>query len=460
MRWVRRVAIFVAAFAAFVAAHRWLTTGTVAVATAAAATTLTLNIGDPGGAGISCDQTISAGGTTGRDQLSTALNSAGSDGDTICVTADLSGSRIDLSTDFTTQTRAIAQPADGTITIPGVGFGTSSKVTIQGFEVTGERNFDMGSDSNDAHIIQNYCHDQELSCINGTSTPGGIDGLWVMGNRFERIDATGATGEDQGYGMVGQNWRNNRVEYNTCDQGSDGTVDFGGDCFQLDSFDDSTFIGNYMINHSCVDCDAHHNDGFMIWNGSVNVTIEDNVSLEGLENLISPDGTDNIVHNNLMAEHKVQCLTSGPNDAGDIAPLRFIYTNNTIFDCGSAFTLNDTGIVMNGSLANAPGVRGTVGGDNVWEDNIFSAASCVLAGFDTAPEGNIIYNGDGCGLNSSLNSLDTWVPNWNGTDFASADYDATYQPTNLPTGYEGAGYHPAPVGYEDCETELPAVCDA
>jgi hypothetical protein len=49
MRWVRRAAILVAAFVGFVAARRWLLTGTLAAGTALAATTLTLNVGDPGG---------------------------------------------------------------------------------------------------------------------------------------------------------------------------------------------------------------------------------------------------------------------------------------------------------------------------------------------------------------------------------------------------------------------------
>jgi hypothetical protein len=202
----------------------------VLVTAAVGGAALAITGGGGGGGGISRNQTV-----TTRAQLVTALgNLAGTNGDTVCVTASMTGAEIDLTTKFTEQVRVIAQPADQPVDMVTLKFGKSAKITIESFDFTGEHFMDMGN-SDDIHIIRNYCHDQQAGCVNGNGATD-IDGTWIMGNRLERIEYTGT--QDEGYGVVGRNFDNLRVEYNYCDGGSDGTANLMGDCFQIDNAED------------------------------------------------------------------------------------------------------------------------------------------------------------------------------------------------------------------------------
>lgn len=374
---------------------------------------------------VSCDSTV-----TTRAALVTALGNTGNAGKTVCVTASITGASITVSTTMATQARFIAQPADGTIDMVSLAFGTSQKITVEGFEFTGDHGVDMGN-STHIHYIRNRCHDQELDCIDGNGATD-INDTWILGNSFERITYDGNFGN--GYPIQGRNFDNLRIEYNFCDGGSDGTVNIQSDCLEIDNAEDFTFIGNDIIRDACSDCGLTHTDGFMFWNGSDRGTIQDNRVLDSAQTTLSPDGSDMLVDNNLIARMQGTCLDVHPNgSSGDVQPLRFTFSNNTVWDCGfSAWT-------MNGALAGR--------GSNVVTDNLFDDGGCTASGLTTAT-GNVIGSGGNpCSWSSGTNSFGGFTPTWGGTDVGD---DATYQATNLPVGYTGAGYRPAPLGPDGC----------
>ena len=75
--------------------------------------------GGSGDSGVSCDQSVST-----RAALASALgNPAGTSGDTVCVTASLTGGPINMNTTMTAQVHVVAQPADQTIDMVSVNFG-------------------------------------------------------------------------------------------------------------------------------------------------------------------------------------------------------------------------------------------------------------------------------------------------------------------------------------------------
>jgi hypothetical protein len=407
-------------------------------------------------ASLTCDQTI-----TTRTALNTALTSSGTSGKTLCVTADITGAAISPNQAFASRVRVVAQPYNQTISMVSMNFGTSRNISFKGFVLDGTTTntvFDFGNSgsgsSDGIHVISSKCggSPQYLACFNGQGATD-INGTWLIGNQIGPVFFNSADGSgNSGYGFYGRNWDDMRIEFNTCDQNSTESVDYGRDCYEIDNPEDFTFKSNIGLNTACSDCATTHPDCFMLWNTPDRGVVQDNVCLRSLEVLISPDGSDMQVTNNLSAQFQTNCFDAHENgSSGDVAPLRYTFTHNTAIDCNRAFPqpggINGGGLLMNGTV----GARG----GNVWQSNLMPNSSCQLSGFASAPTGNVFFEGTNpCGLSTVTNSISTFTPNWGTTDLASAGDGARYQLLNPPTGYTGVGYQTAPVGYLDCPDSL------
>jgi hypothetical protein len=195
--------------------------------------------------------------------------------------------------------------------------------------------------------------------------------------------------------------------------------------------------GNWIHGVKCSACGETHSDGISVAAVSTDGLIKDNVLNGFAQNTLSPDGADIVMNNNLIVDGQGNCWDAHPNgSSGDIQPLRFTYTHNTIWGCGFE------AISMNSSVV------GSGRGSNVMTGNIFEDGSCLAAGLTTVT-GNIAAadDSDMCGWSGVTNHISGWTPNWNGTNTGE---HPTYQATNLPLGYEGAGYQPAPYGPNAC----------
>ena len=399
----------------------WRTIAVVAaigVGTVAAGITVT---GGSSGGGVTCDQTL-----TTRAQVSTAMTSTSSAGKTLCVTASITGAEIATSTAMPSQARFIAQPADGTVRMVGVTFNSgAARMTLEGFEFTGNTGIGFVGTSNGIRYVRNYCHDQASTCIvayNGSV----VNGLEVLGSRFVNIVFNGSFPNGYGVYTAGGTWTNLKFNYNYCT--NDGR---SADCAELGGMNGFEIIGNEIYAIQDATGGTAHADGIMTWSGSKNGLIKDNVSLDGEDWLISPDGSDTRIENNLIARQDQICVDAHPNaTSGNVQPLRFTFVNNTFWGCGAG------GLQMNGAL----GARG----GNVVQKNVFDGMTCVTGGITTFDH-NLLNVNPGCGGGTNVF---TYTPNWGGTNVAGRG--ATYQPTNLPPGYEDVGYKPAPYGPAAC----------
>lgn len=405
--------------------------GGLVVMTAVIAAVLT--VGGPG-IDFTCDTTVSEYGA-----MAAEMNDATNAGKVVCVDADIQGSpdnaAIRITTAFASNARFIAKPPNGTIRAPSIVFDTGAEnVTLEGFEFTDENGVGMAGGINNVRVVRNYAHDQHLDFISGNGCESPKTNVEILGNRIRAIQFDGEF--PHGYGIFGACFDGLKINYNECDGASDGTVNVMGDCWEISQTDNFENIGNWIHDLRCSACGETHTDGIQWWSGSTNGVVRDNV-LDGFaQNTISPDGQDVIVDNNLIVDGQGNCFDVHPNgSSGDIQPLRYTFTNNTIWGCGFE------AISMNSTVAEGRG-------DNEFIDNIFEDGSCASAGLSVAT-GNIIAADDAalCGLSGSTNHVTGWVPNWNLTNTGS---HPTYQAINKPLGYEGAGYQPAPYGPNAC----------
>lgn len=359
-----------------------------------------------------CDSTV-----TTRTALNTALTSTTSSGKTICVTNGVAGgAAIATSTDMTAQARFVAQPYDQTVDLPDVDCNGCSNITLEGFEFTGGRSVGVSGTTLNFHYIANRCHDQPDTCVlinSGTHT-----GLWVVGSRFERIQYDGAFPHGYGVYSNGGAPTTAKFNFNTCDQGNISS----GDCMELGGLNGAELIGNDFRN--ITGSSQSHADTLMTWNVSKSVTIRDNRFLDGSDVLLSPDGNDHTIVNNLIVRQSQFCVDAHPNGtSGNVQPLRWRFERNTIWTCGF------TPLVMDG----ATGSRG----QNVFDRNIIQSVGCTASGISLADH-NLIGGGNPCSWPTGTNRF-SFAPLWTDT--------VNYLPTNLPLGYETAGYRAAPAGH-------------
>ena len=87
----------------------------------------------------------------------------------------------------------------------------------------------------------------------------------------------------------------------------------------------------------------------MLWAGSRDGVIKDNRITKGPGTLISPDGQDILLENNLIANHHFptgsnQCIDATANGtSGSFSPLRFTFRQNTVWDCGNGAPEHEPG---------------------------------------------------------------------------------------------------------------------
>lgn len=389
-----------------------------------------------GGPGIdfNCDQEF-----TDYFELSASVNDTDSSGQTLCVKAGMG----DQDPLFINQAQAenvriIAFPPNGTINAPTLVFAEgASNYTVEGFEFTGENQVGLDSGTSNIRIVKNNCHDQKLDCIQASNGGDPQTNIEVLGNKFRRIEFDGEF--PHGYGMYGGVYVDLKINYNECDGGSDGTVNLMGDCWELTGVDGYEMVGNWIHDVRCFACGDTHSDGFSFSLTSHDGLIQDNVIDGFAQNTLSPEGYNTTIHNNLIVDGQGNCFDGGISGTSvNTQPTNWTITNNTIYGCGF-FGYRTAGPV------------GT-GGNNVITDNIIEDGDCTPDGYLIAT-GNVdahhptLDNGSQCAYSGVTNYNDEWTPNWDGTNTGNRP---TYQASNLPTGYEGAGYRPAPYGPPAC----------
>jgi hypothetical protein len=291
----------------------------------------------------------------------------------------------------------------------GVNFNGASNITLEGFEFTGNRGVEIGGGSSGIHYVRNRCHDQQTTCVLwGTNT-----GFVMEGSRIERISLSSAW--PTGYGIYTQGTVTSpKVNYNTCDMGEIPS----GDCFELGSMSNFEFIGNEIKNIN--GSGGAHADALMVWNKSKNGVIKDNRVSDSTGMLLSPDTDDLRIENNLIVRAENRCIDASPNGtSGQIAPLRWTWRNNTVWNCGYE------GITQGGSTTGRGQQQFT---GNIIEDGGTTGVS--------VSSGNVSRTSIGL-----AGSFVGWVPNWSTAD---------YRPLSLPFDYENAGYRPAPFGPGAC----------
>lgn len=376
---------------------------------------------------VTCNQTI-----TTRAALVSALGTTATSGQTVCVTSSITGAAISTSTDMTSQTRFIAQPNDMTIDMVAVSFPGASKMTFEGFELANAA-FDIDT-GNDIWLRKNYIHD--VDGANAIRMADNSDGAKIIGNRIVNINSLCSSAcSSGGYGIRGFGDQTNvEILYNTFDMNptmSQADNEMSGDGFEL-SLHGSFLIKGNVVTHVMFspydgsDPRNPHADGGMLWGGTDSGTVEDNRFLDVTGTLMSPDGRDIDFTNNLIARVANQCVDATQNgSSGNVVPLRFVWTRNTIEDCpGSGLHTNGTSI----------GARGL----NELHFNVLEQLGCDAAGPTqyTVADHNLVDT-NGCSV--------TGTNNLNFTPTFADTVD--YLPTNLPAGYETAGYRDAPAGY-------------
>lgn len=394
-----------------------------------------------GGAAVVCDQTV-----TTRAQLATALgNLAGTNGDTVCVTQDLSGSSISFSTDFTQEVEVVAQPLDQTIASVGITCNGCSNVTIYGFEFTGgDQRLWVDGPATNLKFVRNYCHDQQETCVNLTNGASGTTGLQVIANRIENWEAPNPLEDGKGYGVRADTPQTNaKFNYNTI-----GPTDTGGgdDGMEIGQCSTCEFVGNVIYEQLGRGHPLAHPDAIMFWNGSDNITYRDNRLYDSHNTLLSPDTDNAIIDNNLIVRMNQgnRCVDNSKNGtSGDVHPLNWTVTNNTIYDCDAG------GWDQNIDADNARG-------GNVFNDNIVEGVSCEIVDGGPTQEADLFGTGNadadgnvfvgGAPVNCMSSSTNTtWT-----ASFSDTSGHGSYVPVGLPSGYENAGYRDAPAGWDEC----------
>jgi hypothetical protein len=367
------------------------------------------------GAAVTCDVSVST-----ASALDSAVGNTANSGKTICVTASTSGSHT-WTADHAATTTVIAQPADGTIDMGQITFSGAKNITVTGFEFTsGAFAVNCCSATTSVHMDGNYIHGFSGDGLDLYSQAAMTD-IQFTHNRVECLTGDGNGGNGYGIRTYGGPYTAPKFNYNTitgCGNSGDG--------MEIGSLENFEVIGNVITG---IGGPANqHADGIMIWAGSSNGVIKDNRILDGPGTLISPDGSDLLIENNLIARHNFptgsdQCIDATPNGtSGSVVPTRWTMRRNTVWTCGNG-GLNVTGPLTSGH------------GNNVLDRNLFTEVRCATSAIFSSADHNL--TGGGCSLSGTNNT------NFSPTFASTVDY----LPTNLPAGYEGVGYRSAPAGY-------------
>lgn len=378
-----------------------------------------------GGTPAQCGLTVNT-----RNALISAISSSANSGKNVCVNGDIDGSTITVTTDFSTPARFIAYPANMTIKLPPVSFNGAHNVSVEGFDVTGGGLSIANSEASDnVRMIGNYIHD---FVGNGFTAFGGVTNTNIafIGNYLKCVEypLDGNPGGPTGYGVYndavapGMNVSFNTIE--GCGNTADG--------MQLGSLHNANVSNNVIKNISWngVGNDPHV-DSLMLWAGSSNVNVSNNRVINGPDVLISPDGTDITLENNLIVNMTGgnSCVDAHPNgSSGEIHPLRHTYVKNTIVNCASG-----NAILFDGGSGARNG--------NVLDRNLFKGIACPgtpgLSAFSNI-DLNMFQSANPCSIvgTNTFNFVPTWLNTTNPDD------KGYYLATNT-----SVGYHYTPAGH-------------
>ena len=366
----------------------------------------TVSVSSSGGG---CDSSVST-----QAQLVSAAASAANEGKVVCV-AD--GSYGDLALGgFNHPTKVTLRALNsGQATIGSVSLRNVAGVRFEGFRQTGKfhndqyaasrievARGDIGGGSSTAFLMSDNAND------------------WLIErNHIHDISFNGSFGSGYGiYASGGVPKRGLKVRYNTFERTQSDAMELGN----LDGFE---IVGNVIDDVKCPggDCSATHTDALMVWAGSDNGLIKDNRITDSTDVLLSPDGSNTTIENNLIARMSQFCIDAHPNGtSGNVVPTNFTYRQNTIWGC------NYNGLSISGALTSGHG-------GNVLDRNIIKDVSCTTGAIWSISDHNLV----GAAACFGGTNVFAFQPAWQDT--------VNYQPTNLPPGYTDVGYRPAPAGH-------------
>jgi hypothetical protein len=354
-----------------------------------------------------------------RAALTAAVQSTANAGKTICADAgDYGPSSLVWTVDQPAMTRILANPANSSVSIPGSIFRGASNLTVEGFNVTGGSSVE----SNAAHIRLQYNTFQNMTADVLDFHEGNSD-VWFVGNVVQNIRYTGASSTGYGLQTFGGPTNGLHVNYNTFDMGGN-----SGDGLQLGDVHDFEIVGNIIKNVTWAGAGGSdpHADAIMLWEGASRGLVKDNRISDSNDTLWSGSTSDVRLENNLIVRMKGLCHDGGPTGTSNAGLVRYTWTHNTVYDCGSFWN--------NGGFGGGYGLGSkgpaTAGASNSADHNIFTSLDTETSSQWASEDYNVIVRGTRLGAHDIA-----LVP-------VFADR-IDYRAVNLPFD---AGYHVAPAG--------------
>jgi hypothetical protein len=292
-----------------------------------------------------------------------------------------------------------------------------SGLRVENFRISGET-----SHSGNAANIELVGNDIGGSPSNGFTLTCGVNNWLIENNYIHDISWTGNFGDGYGIYAYGSCDKQVKIRYNTFTRTAADAMELGG----LANFE---IVGNVVDDVLCSqpgfqDCSVTHTDALMIWDGSSNGLVKDNRMTDTVDFLLSPDSSDVVLENNLIARMIAFGIDAHPNGtSGNVVPTRVTFRKNTIWTTGF------TPLIATGALTSGHG-------GNVLDRNILQSVSCTSGQWAATPDHNLIGGSSGC-WSGGTNTFN-FAPTWQDT--------VSYLPTNLPSGYSDAGYRSAPAG--------------
>jgi hypothetical protein len=356
-----------------------------------------------GGAG--CDSTVS---TTAAIQ--SAASSVANEGKVVCV-ADGSYGSVTLSGSHSTKVTLKAQNK-GRATLANVVMQNVSGLRVENFRITGKT-----SHSGNAANIEVVGNDIGGGPSNGFTLTCGANNWLIENNYIHDISWTGNFGDGYGMYVYGGCDKQVKIRYNTFTRTA-------ADAMELGRIANFEIVGNVIDDVKCPgDCSVTHTDALMIWDRSHNGLVKDNRITDSIDFLLSPDGSNITVQNNLIARMGSFCIDAHPNgSSGNVVSTNYVFRQNTIWTC------TWDGLQISGALTSGHG-------GNVLDRNIIKNVSCATSAIWSIADHNLLGSGSCFGGTNVFNFAPTFQDTVN------------YLPTNLPSGYSDAGYRPAPAGH-------------
>jgi hypothetical protein len=338
------------------------------------------------------------------------------------VTAGGSGSQLNWTAKKSSMTRVLAQPADGTVSIPGIRFSGASNITVEGFRITGGSSLENSS----SHIrfVKNVMKDMSSDVLDLHYSNSDV---WFVGNLVQNIKYTGSAFTGYGIQTFAGPTNGLHVNYNTFDMGGN-----SGDAMQLGDVHDFEIIGNVIkgVYWSGSSSQDPHADAIMLWAGASRGVVKDNRITDSADTLWSGSTTDVRMENNLIVRMKGLCHDGGPTGSSSAGLVRYTWVRNTIYDCGSWWGGGGFG----GGYGLGSKGPATAGASNVMSKNLLTSLDVGTTAQFSSSDHNLVKNGSRPGATDL-----SFTPQFKD--------QLDYLPTNLPAGYEDVGYRYVPAGH-------------